>query len=183
MEKRQNVLTRMLTAFPGSYGRYVCAHFAAYLTDPIETEEQMKAYQVVIDFLDGVTFELPDDLKNDFDEAIAGFDERAADEVTADMNRAVQNMKGYLLENRKVIESYISWKQSGEYQKTPAHRLEEALRRFAAVSGYNDVFLPAMCRLSRSYRNYQQALQKADAELLREFPEYVREERRYSPNR
>lgn len=175
LEKRQSLLMRLLDAFPGSYGRYICAHFAAYLAEPIETEEQMEAYRTVVDFLDGVVFEWPDGLQGELDEISAGFDERFAAEVTADMNRAAQDMESYLQESREAIERYITWKQSEEYKETPAHRLEEALRRFAATSGYNDVFLPAMCRLSRSYRDYQLALKRADATLLQEYPQFAQE--------
>lgn len=53
--------------------------------------------------------------------------------------------------------------------------MEESLQQFIEASGYNDIFIPAMCRLSKSYREYHEAVLKADAkmsqqEFLKDYP-------------
>lgn len=83
---------------------------------------------------------------------------------------AIQDTEKYILENRKTIEDYMAYKQSNFYKTTPAYRLEKLLHQFTDTSGYNDIFLPAMCRLSKSYREYHEALLKADEIFLREYP-------------
>ncbi len=40
------------------------------------------------------------------------------------------------------------------------------------TSGYTDVFMPAMCRLSGSYENYFHELQKLNKKFLQQYPRY-----------
>ena len=43
------------------------------------------------------------------------------------------------------------------------------LKQFQKESGYNDVFIPAMQRLSPAYREYHKSLQAANEVFLRHF--------------
>lgn len=47
----------------------------------------------------------------------------------------------------------------------------ELMREFNSVHGYNDVFLPAMRRLSGSYAEYCRQLEIANEKLLKQYPE------------
>lgn len=176
LQKKESVLERLLKAFPGYYGRYVCLHFAAYLNEPVSTKEQQEAFETVISFLDNVSFSLSDDLQKYFDEAASVMDEAFAEKVSAGINDAAFDTEKYLADNQEAIESWLSYKQSEEYKNSPACRLEKALRQFNSASGYNEVFIPAMCRLSKTYRKYQEALRKADEKFLQRYPCYGRGE-------
>lgn len=46
---------------------------------------------------------------------------------------------------------------------------EEDIKQFQSESGYNDVFIPAMQRLSPAYREYHKSLQAANEVFLRHF--------------
>lgn len=166
IEKKQSVLERLMNVFPGYYGRYICLHFAAYLNEPVMTDEQQEAFDTIINFLDNVTFDIPDDLQKYLNDMTVNFDDAFAERLSVNINNAIQNMEKYITDNREQIENYFAYKQSDEYKTTTAYRLEESLRQFADVSGYNDIFLPAMRRLSKSYRQYYEALLKADEKLL-----------------
>lgn len=50
LQSRQSILTRILDKFPGGYGRLVCMHFAPFLSEPIQTEDQQQAYETIISF-------------------------------------------------------------------------------------------------------------------------------------
>ena len=63
LQKKQSVLERMRTAFPGYYGNYICQHFAPYLGEPVRTARQQEAFDTIIAFLDGIRFEIPSDLR------------------------------------------------------------------------------------------------------------------------
>ena len=52
IEKKQSVLQRLLDVFPGYYGKYISLHFAAYLNEPILTDEQHEAFETIIKFLE-----------------------------------------------------------------------------------------------------------------------------------
>ena len=43
------------------------------------------------------------------------------------------------------------------------------LKQFQSESGYNDVFIPAMQRLSPAYREYHKSLQAANEVFMRHF--------------
>lgn len=180
LEKKQSILERLQNVFPGYYGRYVCTHFAPYLNEPIVTDEQQEAFNTIIEFLDNTDFDVPDDLRQYLDEVLSEAATRCengidgfAEKMSASMREAVQDPEKFLEENREIIEIYQAYKKSDEYKASPTYRLEESLRQFGKLSGYNDIFIPAMCKLSQSYREYQEKSRKADEKLMREYPQYI----------
>lgn len=170
LQKKEAVSERILNAFPGNYGRYICMHFTTYLDGPVVTKEQQEAYETVISFLDGVDFRLPDNLQKYLDEAMAHFDEGLVGKVTEGMDAMVSDTEKYIAENQEFIESWIAYKKSEAYRNSPTFLLEEAMRQFHSASGYNEIFIPAMCRLSNSYREYYEAMQKANEKFLQKYP-------------
>lgn len=175
LENKQSILERLMNAFPGYYGRFICLHFAAYLNEPILTDEQQKAFNTIITFLDNTDFDIPDDMKTYLDEATENIDKAFIEDMSGKLNNAIHDVETYIADNREKIENYIAYKQSEEYKSTPACRLEESLRQFNSTSGYNEIFIPAMCRLSKSYRKYYEALLKANEKFKQEFPQYGQE--------
>lgn len=180
LEKKQSILERLQNVFPGYYGRYVCTHFAPYLNEPLVTDEQQEAFNTIIEFLDNTDFDIPDDLRQYLDEVLSEAATRCengidgfAEKMSASMREAVQDPEKFLEENREIIEIYQAYKKSDAYKASPTYRLEESLRQFGKLSGYNDIFIPAMCRLSQSYREYQEKSRKADEKLMREYPQYI----------
>lgn len=180
LEKRQSILERLQNVFPGYYGRYACTHFAPYLNEPIVTDEQQEAFNTIIEFLDNTDFDIPDDLQKYLDEVLGEAATRCedgidgfAERMSAGINDAVQDMEKFLADNREVIEKIMTYRESDEYKASSAYRLRESFRQFGKVSGYNDIFIPAMSRLSQSYREYQEKLKKADEKLLQDYPQYV----------
>ncbi len=173
LEKKQSVLEQLIHVFPGYYGRYIALHFAPYLNEPVMTDKQQEAFDTIITFLDNTCFDIPDELKKYLDETAVHFDESFAERLSTYQNDAIQDTEKYITEHREEIEHYIKFKQSDEYKATPAYRLEQSLRQFTRNSGYNDVFIPAMCRLSRSYQKYYEKLQESNERFLQEYPQYM----------
>lgn len=172
LQKKQTIMERLMDIFPGNYGRYICLHFAPYLAEPVLTDAQQEAFDNIISFLDGVDFDIPDDLKEYLEEITLNFDAGFVENMSAGMNDVICETEKYIAEHQKEIESYIAYRQSEEYKAAPIYRLEKALRQFYAASGYNDIFIPEMCRLSESYRKYHEGLLRADEKLLQMYPEY-----------
>ncbi|MDE5698399.1 MAG: MerR family transcriptional regulator [Lachnospiraceae bacterium] len=171
IQRKQSVLERLRNAFPGYYGNFICQHFALYLGEPVETEEQQEAFDTMIAFLDGIHFEIPEELRAYYDEITVDFDDGILEKVSAGMRSAVYDIENYIDGHREAIETCMAYKQTAEYKMSPAYRLEETLKQFNSTSGYNDIFLPAMCRLSKSYRAYYEALQTANEKFLQQYPE------------
>ena len=75
LQSKQSILKRLREAFPGCYGKFFSSHFAAYLNEPIATAQQQEAYETIIRFLDTVSIEIPDDLKDFLDEVTMATDD------------------------------------------------------------------------------------------------------------
>ncbi len=170
LEKKQSILERLIDVFPGYYGKYVSLHFALYLNEPITTEEQQGAFERIIAFLDGVGFDIPVDLQEYLDEATKNFDERFVANMSENIDKAVHNPEEYIVDNKEMLEQYLAFKQSDEYKKSPTYRLQVLFKNFNSTSGYQDVFIPAMKQLSKSYRDYHRALEKANKVFIEKYP-------------
>ncbi len=168
LQNKQSVLARLQEAFPGYYGNYICQHFAPYLNEPVETQEQQEAFETILDFLDRVHLELPADLQAYYCEVTAEYDDTIMETVDAKVKSAYGDMERFLAENREAIEAYMKYKASEAYQSSNAFRLEQELKQFISASGYYEVFLPAMCRLSKSYREYRKMMMNANQRFVQE---------------
>lgn len=75
LQKEQTILERLMNAFPGYYGKFLCLHFAPYLNEPVSTDRQQEAYDTIVSFLDKVDFDIPADLREYLDEITITLDE------------------------------------------------------------------------------------------------------------
>lgn len=171
LQKKQMVLERLIDAFPGYYGKFLCLHFAPYLRCPVLTDAQQEAFDTIIAFLDSVDFDIPDDLKGYLDEITLNLGSEFMEAASSSMSEAVSETEKYIADHNEEIESYLAYKRSKEYETTPAGRLEKELRRFNSMSGYNDIFIPAMCRLSETYQEYHKKLVNADKKFAQRYPD------------
>lgn len=165
LEKKQSILRRLLEAFPGYYGRYAAFHFAQFLNEPIETAEQEQAFNAVIGFLDDVHIEIPEELYPYFEEVTAAFSNDHFQGIRSNLASAINDPRQFISEHQEDIEQYLVFKESEEYKLSPAYQFKEIMQKLYKQNGYYDVFLPAMCRLSPSYKAYHEQLLKADDEF------------------
>lgn len=170
LEKDEMISNQLIHAFPGFYGRLLSLHFLPFLTCRIQSDDQKKAYDEIIDFLDTVPeFEISEELSQYLSEVSHTFSAQDMRKVQEAFIESVQDPEQYLAENKEVIEQYRQIKESSEYQSTIAYQFEEKLKQFQSVIGYNDVFIPAMRRLSSSYDEYYQQLEQANEKFLQMF--------------
>ena len=100
------------------------------------------------------------------DEVTRNIDAAVTQSVSAALAAAMANPEQYIRDNKETLEQYRAVVKSEEYKTTPAYRLQEYLKQFQRESGYNDVFIPAMQRLSPAYREYYKTLQAANEVFL-----------------
>lgn len=173
LKQKQTISERLLNVFPGYYGKYVSLHFALYLNEPIVNEEQQEAFETIISFLDNVDLKIPVDLQEYLDEITLNFDASFVVDISDNMNKAIQNPEQYIADNQEMLEQYMEFKQSDEYKKSSAYKLHELFATFHRESGYYEIFIPAMKRLSQSYREYHEALKKADEVFIKKYPNEI----------
>ena len=172
------IIQKLGELFPGYYGKIIRLHFSRYLTGKVETEEQKKAFHQIIEFFDRVPeIRLPDDLREYLD---ACMEEGSGEEETERLRRvlqeqeyALQNLDEFVRNHKKVLDDYQKYRQTEEYQNSPACRLMETMKQICAANGYDDTFIPAMRKLSPLYNEHYEQLLKANEQFTKSYPEYL----------
>lgn len=171
IEQSSTVAERLLEAFPGYYGRFICLHFAQFLNEPIVTEEQHKAYEEIITFLDNApSLDFPEELKSFLIENTKYIGTEDIENMVQSTKKSIEDPDKFLSENKEVMEQYLAFRQSEEYKNSPVYKIQTMLKRFNSASGYYDVFIPAMQKLSSSYAKYYKQLEIANEKLLSQYP-------------
>lgn len=173
------IVKRLLELFPSYYGKFISLNFSRYLSGKIETEEQMKAFQQIIEFFDNVPdIDLPEDLQQYLDEYLEVYSSEEGTKIISDIlqkkDHAMQNIDEFVENHKEILDDYNKLKQTEEFKNSPAFRLMEYMKQFCTNNGYYDVFIPAMRKLSPLYNEYYEQMLKANDEFVRIYPEYLK---------
>lgn len=172
IEQGQTITEKLLDAFPGYYGRFISLHFSRFLNEPIKTDEQQAAYDEIINFLDNAPIlEFPKDLEDFFIECTKNISTQTIAEMNEKTKQSIENPEAFLSHNKEMLDWYLEYKQSDDYKNSPACKIQEILKKFNNTSGYYDIFIPAMKKLSTSYLEYYKQLEIANEKLLLKYPE------------
>lgn len=172
LDNSKTITEKLLEAFPGYYGRFICLHFARFLNEPITRDSQQIAYDKIISFLDNITTSrLPDELDKYLSEATSDIGTEQITEVIENTKKSLENPEDFLVNNKELLEQYLELKQSDEYKNSPIGKIAELTKEFNKVSGYNDIFIPAMKELSDSYSEYYSHLEEANKKLIELYPQ------------
>lgn len=172
LDLNKTITEKILEAFPGYYGRFVCLHFSRFLNEPIRTPAQRQAFGRIVDFLDNApALDLPPELEKHLIENTNHIGTKQIGEMLESTRSAIENADAFLSENREQLEQYLAYKQSDAYKKSPAFKMMAQIKAFNQASGYYDVFIPALKELSSAYAAYYQQLELANAKLLTNYPE------------
>ncbi len=172
VEQCKTITDKLLEAFPGYYGRFVCMHFARFLDQPIETDAQQQAYETILAFLDDFPMmDIPEELEEFLIEGTKHIGTKQISEALEVQKQAYQNPEKFLYDNKEIIEMYLEFKKSDEYKNSPAFKFMDIMREFNQSNGYNDVFIPAMKQISVSYAEYYQQLEITNQKFLEQYPE------------
>jgi DNA-binding transcriptional MerR regulator len=164
---------RLARAFPGGFGLFLSLHFGRFLEEPLSGPVQRRAYRAILDYLDGVPLHLSPELNRFLIEWARDSGDIPALEraLHRETQALLEDPDAYLEAHRAALESYSAYLRSPDYAGSPAARLRQCLADFQRASGYQEVFLANMKRLSPAYSAYCTRLEAADAVLVRKFPE------------
>ena len=172
IETSKTITEKLLEAFPGYYGRFICLHFARFLNEPIQTNQQQAAYERILSFLDNLPpLDLPEDLLEYLSESTRQIGTQQINTMIQSTQKSIENPDEFLSENKEFLKQYLAYKQSEEYKNSPAYKMMALLKTFNSTSGYYDVFLPALKELSGSYAQYYRQLEIANETILSRYPE------------
>ncbi len=179
IDSKTIIIKRLLDMFPSYYGKFISLNFATYLTGKIESEEQMKAFREIIEFFDNAPdLELTPELQEYMDKYL---DEYSSEEGIEKMNSiiqgkqdAMQDINAFVKNNKEILDEYHKFKQTDAYKNSPAYQLMEVMKEFCTMSGYYELFIPAMRKLSPTYNAYYVQMLKANEEFVKNHPEYCK---------
>lgn len=172
IEQGKSITDKLLDAFPGYFGRFICMHFARFLNEPILSAAQQSAYEAILSFLDHIpTLDIPRDLENYMIEGTGHIGTKQISEILEKVKASYENPDVFLMNNAELLAQYLQFKKSEEYKNSPACKWLKLLTKFNSISGYNDVFIPAMKQLSVSYAEYFRQMEIASEKLLAQYPE------------
>lgn len=175
IEQSATVTEKLLEAFPGYYGRFICLHFARFLNEPITTTEQESAYAEIITFLDNVpSLNFPEELQSFLNESTKHISTENIRDMIEKTKQSIENPDKFLSENKEVLEQYLAYKQSEEFKNSPVFKIQTMLKEFNSTSGYYNVFIPAMKKLSVSYAEYHEQMEIANERLLSQYPDIAK---------
>lgn len=172
LDHNKTITEKLLEAFPGYYGRFLCLHFARFLYEPIKTETQQAAYETIISFWDNApSFDLPEELQQYLIEGTRHIGTEQIKDMVESTMKSIENFDDFLAANKEALEQYLKFKQSDEYKNSLAYKSMEMLKSFNRTSGYYDIFIPALKQLSSSYAEYCRQMETANEKLLVQYPE------------
>lgn len=172
IEEGATITEKLLEAFPGHYGRFICLHFARFLNEPIITGEQQSAYREILEFLDNApSLSFPEDLQAFLIESTKHISTKNINEMIDSTKQSIENPEKFLSENKSLLERYIAFRQSDEYKNSSVHKIQALLKEFNKTSGYYNIFIPAMKKLSTSYADYYGQMELANEKLLAQYPD------------
>ncbi len=172
IEQSETIINKLLIAFPGYFGRFICMHFSRFLNQPIQTQTQKTAYNTIILFLDNLPdLKIPKDLEEYLIENTKHLEINQISQMLEVQKEAYDNPDVYFENNKEMLNQYLEFKKSDEYLNSPAFKLMQIMKDFYSSSGYNDIFIPAMKELSPSYNEYFAKVEIANKILLEKLPE------------
>lgn len=134
LQNKQSILNRILDKFPGFYGKFVCLHFAPFLSETITTDEQREAFETIIRYLDGVSIAVPSDVQQYLDEIRENADAAVTQSASSALAAAMADPEKYIHDNKEILEQYRAVAESEEYKASPAYRLQEYLKQFQNIA-------------------------------------------------
>ncbi|NLL01238.1 MAG: MerR family transcriptional regulator [Clostridiales bacterium] len=171
VENNKTITEKLLDAFPGYYGRYICLHFSSFLDEPITSDRQQLAYERIISFLDNVpSLELSEELKEYLLEATNDIGTEQITDLIKNMKKTIESPEDFLSSNKEVLEQYLAYRKSDDYKNSPIGKIMELTKEFNRANGYYDIFIPAMKELSSSYSEYYNQLEETNRKLLEQYP-------------
>ena len=155
-------------------------HFNRFLEVSINTKTQENAYNRIIKFLDEVPpLEISDDIMVEFEQAMDFWTDEKLLEVENKKLESIENPEKFLEEQSQIIKRYRVFKDSNQYKNSSYEKITSAMRQFAETSGYNEVFIPSMRKLSPSYEDYYQKLVRASEVFIEKTAENSKWKNKY----
>ena len=156
IEVQESIYDKLAEKFPGFIGQSMFISYRPFLQGRIETEEQKQAFNDLVEFLDNM-----DNLPSMTEEEKEFYQSTAAELSLEIMQSAaeakvdaVHSGDKWFKENAENIKNYIKYRNSEEYRLSPAYTVANKMRNYLQNSGFYDVAIPLIRKISPAYDKY-----------------------------
>ena len=164
--REESLAKRFFRLLPGYFGQMLLYNFAPFLEEPAASEEQERAFEEAVSFLDSLpSLRLPPDLAEAAQSAEEELSLDVMRQIHNDKRAALRDPEGWYKEHEEFIKAYGQMKQTEEYLSAPAVRAGAHLKAYLTETGYYERFIPLMRRLSPAYDEYCRDLLRAETVL------------------
>jgi DNA-binding transcriptional MerR regulator len=172
VDKLFTIKEKLIQAFPGTYGMYLCIHFGKFLNEKIDSKEKEDAYYNIINFLDYIdNFEISTELESYMEKYFSIMKKTDMEDISSNIIHAVDDVQNFIEDNRERLEEYLKIRTSEEWKATPVYKIQQLLLEFQKNSGYYDIFIPNLKILSPLYYAYIRKLEAANEILVEKYPQ------------
>ncbi len=167
IEAQESIYIRLREKFPGYLGQMFFINYMPFLQGKLETEKQKKAYVELVEFLDSMNNYLftEEEKQTILDSGDCMSTDMMKTVVSAKIS-AVMDIGKWMEDNEEAITHYQAFKQSDEYRALPIIQLYEKIKVYLQESGYYEVAIPLIRKMSPDYDAYYRQLMSANEKYL-----------------
>ncbi|MDO5714547.1 MAG: MerR family transcriptional regulator [Tissierellia bacterium] len=171
LEKKENIYKRLSHVFPGYLGQIFFSGYRPFLKDFIKNEEEEKAFQEYITFIDKLPpLELTQEEILFLEKETATFSMKDLDRIQEKKVEAIENIADWYKENQDIVEEYERFKKSEEYLTSLPYQIMIKIRKYMEENNYYEKAIPYILIFSPSYKEYYEKLLEANQKFI-EFQE------------
>lgn len=171
ISQQETIIEKLMTIFPGYFGRIIVLSFQPYFNIQIKTQEQQFAFDTIIQFLDNCpSFDIDDAFKKELDQMTCDISNQDIIQTLQSKEKNINNYKQFIESHKDTIENYLEYKETNEYKNSFLCKFQQLFKSFCQTTGYYDIFIPAMRKLNIEYDHYYLQLLEADDYLLQLYP-------------
>lgn len=167
LEAQESIYDRLSDKFPGYLGQMFFLNYAPFLQGKLETDEQKNAYSELVDFLDQMgNIPFTSEEKNIILESGDWMSTETMKMVIEGKIEAIEDPDKWMKENGDVFAQYQAFKKSEEYKALPIIQIFEKIKAYLQQSGYYEVAIPLIRKMSPDYDEYYLKMLNANEKLF-----------------
>ena len=167
LEAQESIYDRLSDKFPGYLGQMFFLNYAPFLQGKLETDEQKNAYSELVDFLDQMeNIPFTNEEKNIILESGDWISTETMESIIEGKIEAIEDPDKWIKENDDIIAQYQAFKKSEEYKALPIIQIFEKIKAYLQQSGYYEVAIPLIRKMSPDYDEYYLKMLNANEKLF-----------------
>lgn len=167
IEAQESIYARLTDKFPGYLGQMFFVNYAPFLQGKLETEEQKEAYVKLVEFLDNMdSYPFTMEEKQTILDSGDWMSKEVMESIVAGKIAAIQDVDKWLEDNYEIITEYLAFKNSNEYRTLPITKLYDKIKIYLRESGYYEVAIPLIRKMSPDYDAYYRQLMSANDKYM-----------------